>query len=367
MELVNTTQLPARLTVEDAYGAGARKAHITAKATFRVDDSGTPVLDEDAPLPFLDADLETDLGVLPADTRPRLAPGFEIMVLGKAHSASGEPIRQMSVRLQVGSVIRELVVTGDRHWIERGSEARIGPAEPFTEMTLDWSRAFGGTVEVEIDEGAFLDVSDPRNTLGKGFDHIQRAEGMDAVFRCPDGYPSFLQERPLPNLEDPDDRVTAWDDAPLPVCWAPSPLTSGIFGERVERRFGEDGISELDAEALIREPLINERAHPDWVIDTPQEHAVIVAEGMLPYGEIFAFRLPRARVRLEVAVEKQIHETEVHPRALILLPEERRFCLLFSGSTRFAYAEDEYRIARLVAERGWVPDTGATATAEVSA
>lgn len=367
MDLVNTTPLPARLTIVKGPEEGQRRVSIVAKATFRVDEGSVPVLDVQEPLPFLDVDRETELGVLPADTRARSAPGFEVMVLGKAHSATGAPVTRMSVRLQVDRIARRLVVSGDRIWIGRGAGARIGPAHPFTEMTLDWSRAFGGSVEIEIDEGAFLDVADPRNTLGKGFDHLERAEGMDAVFRCPEGYPSFLKGRPLPNLEDPDDRVQSWEDAPLPVCWAPAPVDSGILVERVERRFGAEGTARLDTEALIEEPLVNERAHPDWVIDTPPERAPVILDGMRPGGERFAFRLPRARVRLEVAAGANRHEAEAHPRALILLPEERRFCLIFAGATDFAYREDETRIARLVAERGWVPDTGVRAPAGVTA
>jgi len=358
LDFQNTTPVPARVLIADAPEGPERIVTVIAKATFRVGDEGVPVLDTETPVPILDADEQTDLGILPSDLRVRLSPGFEVMVLGKAYSPTGGAVPEVIVSLRVGRTLRRLLITGDRFWIGRDETRRIGPAVPFKAMVLDWSRAFGGTIEVQIDEGAAIDVADPRNREGRGFDHLAQAEALAAMFGCPDGYPIFPEGRDLPNIEDPDDRLEEWDDEPLPVCWSPCPVSSGILTERLARRFGPHGLGDVDAQRMVSEPLINERAHPDWVIATPEEQAEIRLEGMLPGHREFRFRMPRARMRLELKAGSRFHEAEAHPRSLILLPEERRFCVVFSGATRFSYDPDETRIARLIAQHGWRPDPG---------
>ena len=101
--------------------------------------------------------------------------------------------------------------------------------------------------------------------------------------------------------------------------------------------------------------MLQERAHPDWIIDTPPEKAVVRLTGMCPHGAEMAFSLPQARVIAEIRIGKHRRNAELHPRTLILLPEQRRFCLVFRGGLRYQYTGDEERVARLRVERGWVP------------
>lgn len=357
MDLINSTPVAAKLTVFAASDRPERRALLFCKATFRVDANGVPILDREDPLPVNDGDVETPLGVMPSDIRTTLDPAFEVMVLGRAHSPSGRPVEKMTVSLSVGGMTRRLLVTGDRIWHGQGPDASIGPARPFTQISLDWSRAFGGTVEVEVDDGALIDVSDQRNAAGRGFDHAADADALALVFDPPDGYPKYPDTRPLPNIEDVGKPVSRWEDAPAPVCWAPTPANSGMFGERLRRRLGSgvmSGQAELSPDD-IDESLLYERAHPDWVIDTPAERARVSLEGMLPGGRTFSFRLPRARLTGEMRAGERTAAVEAHPRALVLLPEERRFYLVFCGGADFLYDPSETRVMRLTAERGWAP------------
>ena len=351
MELVNSTPVPAFLSVMTGLRPEQRGALVTAKATFLVTRDGQVKLDRDSPIEIYEQDQESEAGLLPADIQTKLGSRFEVMVLGSAHSPTGEPVPEVLVQLAVGDEHRAIVVSGDRYWEGAGEDARIGAPESFLSMPMTWERTFGGSVEVEIDENAFLDIADARNREGKGFDHLAHVKSLDDAFKCPDGYPKFSQRRPLPNLEDPEARVNAWSDAPLAVCWAPSPSASGIFLERLRRRYGDNP----PQEPKMDDPMLQERAHPDWIIDTPPEKAVVRLTGMCPHGAELAFNLPRARAIAEIRIGKHKREAELHPQALILQPEERRFCLVFRGGQRYRYTDDEERMVRLRVDRGWVP------------
>lgn len=362
MDFVNTTPVPARLSVVQGLQRARRAALFTAKATFSVADDGRVRLDADAPLPVLEQDAETPFGGLPADVVLKLDPTFEVMVLGQAHSPTGDPVAQVEVALEVGEVRRRLRVTGDRVWQGAGEAATIGPPAPFLSMPLTWDRAFGGSVEAEIDAGAVLDLGHPLNREGRGFDHFAQALSLKQALVCPEGYPRVPEVRPLPNIEDPDAPVDRWDDEPLPVCWAPAPQSSGIYVERVRRRYGETPPETPPA----ADPVAYERAHPDWIVQTPRARTAVRLSGMRPDGADLAFRLPPARVIADVQLGAWEGEVELHPRTLILLPEEGRFCLVFRGGRRFDYAADVPRAARLRLARGWVPAAPAPAHLEAT-
>jgi len=351
MEFVNNTPVPAFLSVMTGLRPEQRGALVTAKATFLVTGDGQVRLDREAPLEVFEQDQDSEAGLLPADVQAKISSRFEVMVIGSAHSPTDDPVEEVPVELAVGDARRAIIVSGDRYWEGSGEGARIGAPKPFRSMPMTWERAFGGTMEVEIDHDAFLDVSDARNREGRGFDHLAHVESLGNAFNCPDGFPKFSKDRPLPNLEDPQARVRTWSDEPLAVCWAPSPSASGIFQERLRRRYADNP----PREPQMGDPMLQERAHPDWIIDTPPEKTLVRLTGMCPDGAELTFKLPPARAIAEIRIGKHRRDAELHPQALILLPEKRRFCLVFRGGQRYRYTSDEERVVRLRVDRGWVP------------
>lgn len=262
MEFVNSTPVPAFLSVMTGLNPEQRDALVTAKATFLVTKDGQVQLDRESPIEIYQQDQESEAGLLPTDVQAKIGSRFEVMVIGSAHSPAGKPVPEVLVQLAIGEEHRAMVVSGDRYWEGAGEDARIGAPEPSLSILMTWERSFGGSVEVEIDENAFLDVADARNRKGKGFDRIAHVQSLAEAFNCPDGYPKFSQRRPLPNLEDPKAHVKAWSDEPLAVCWAPSPSASGIFLERLRRRYGDNPPSQ---NPRMDDPMLQEGAHPDWV------------------------------------------------------------------------------------------------------
>lgn len=132
----------------------------------------------------------------------------EVLVAGSAFPRS-PPQPSCRVRVRLGAVDRSFYVFGDRHW------QLTGPTDPqpFEEMPLTWSRAFGGP-------------SFARNPLGKG---AEKVEGR----------------QPLPNVESPKQLVGSPGDRPEPACpmsldlgWPQRVSKSGTYDKRwLEERY----------------------------------------------------------------------------------------------------------------------------------
>jgi uncharacterized protein YjbI with pentapeptide repeats len=118
----------------------------------------------------------------------------EVLVTGHAYPAGGEPKSVCAVRVQIGSVDKQLYVIGDRTW-NNGT-----PSDPaaFESMPVNWEHAFGGN-DVE------------QNPLGKGAAPVTGEE-------------SGMTTHPLPNVEWPKNLVTSVSDRPVPASFSPIPI-----------------------------------------------------------------------------------------------------------------------------------------------
>ena len=339
--------MPARLLASEVEPGQPRLGLLTAKATFRFAEGRTELETQD-PLPIFAADEETPLGLLPRDDLLRSDPAFEVILLGKAHAPGREPIDQMHVALQVGDVRHELMVFGDRIWQGQGEDATIGPAEPFKQMPLTWQRAFGGSCDVLIDVESPVMVADLANRLGRGFDPAPQAEGLCRQLNAPEGFPQFDRTRPLPNVERPDVLIAKWADAPAPACWATVPMDSALHARRALELPEEP---KGDEEVVLAAGLYH-RAHPDWVIDLPGRGAPVVLEGLSDEGRV-SFPLPGLRVAVDYVLGDRSGSDELAPQLLVLLPEERRFYLVYRKVFRFVFRHGAERSARIWLTDGW--------------
>jgi len=134
-------------------------------------------------------------------------PRSDIVLVGSAHAPHGRPVRSLDVLIRVGETRRALRVFGDRLWSfpdPRDPPVVVGPAE-FASMPLRYERSFGGS-----DERAGLDPELPAfrpwcdgNLIGRGFCGKRSVES--------------IHQKPLPNVEDPENLVRGWDSRPVPV------------------------------------------------------------------------------------------------------------------------------------------------------
>jgi hypothetical protein len=188
---------------------------------------------------------------------------------GKAHSPGGVPVQSLTCALavvagsgpQAKTYRKEILVLGDRmcRYVEGGRIAASAPA-PFASMELRAERAYGG---VDVWSDPKMPMAYPRNPLGKGF----------AVRHNP----KSLHDLPLPNIEDPKDRISAerlcigemkfWEKQPLPagLGWISksAPPRSSLAGvmpgdEALEKELREANAALLDKknrELYLAHPL----------------------------------------------------------------------------------------------------------------
>lgn len=376
MHLSNATPLPAKVLAnpetEGEHGIGV----VMAKATFRFEESGRVELDSQTPFPLFVEDQPTELGVLPADPIGRRGERFEVMLLGCAHARDGRPVTGMQVALSVGAERRELTVFGDRAWHrEPRGGARIGPAAPFTLMPLTYERAFGGSFPVHLDRDTVLDVFDPINKRGRGFDAELWADGVAKMLGVPEGFPVLPgYQRQLPNLENPAALIRHWQDTPEPACWAPVhgdtavhllPVVRretarlalaqarGVDVEQLRVEAGRNVTHEDDPDAALY------RAHPDWIVDTPPAGAMVRLEGLVAGAPVVQFSLPMLRVVADYTMYGREGRRDLRPHALVLLPEERAFYVVYRLPFMFEKGPADGRAFRLRTEEGWFqPDQG---------
>jgi uncharacterized protein YjbI with pentapeptide repeats len=117
----------------------------------------------------------------------------EILVHGRCFTAGAVPRPAAAARVKVGSIDKTLYVIGDRTWRRDGTAS---DPEPFTEMPITYTRAFGG-------EGFQF------NPIGVGV--APTKEGGREVHK-------------LPNIEFPKKLIKSRSDKPMPAGFGPYDL-----------------------------------------------------------------------------------------------------------------------------------------------
>ena len=164
--------------------------------------------------------------------------GVDVFLWGEACAPRGQTVRRTTVSIEIGENFRrEVAVFGDRVW--QCQAGTLLPSEPafFSRMSLGPENAFGGK-----DTWDGLEVPFQDNPAGKGF----RLEEKD------------MPGTPLPNLEEPDNVITRWDDRPRPVLLGPCPMHTGL-------RLNNGLV--FDEKGLLREfrPHFFNAAHPRMI------------------------------------------------------------------------------------------------------
>mgnify|MGYP000565389106 CR=1 FL=1 len=295
------------------------------------------------------------------DIKPRWARGSDfwptklrtdVVVRGSAHGPEGRPVRSMRVVVSVGDDGKAVQVHGDRlvEWPAPG-ELRFGPPEPFTQMPLDWDRAYGGwDRRVPVGHGPNPTVAElaslefdhpgmyPRNPFGRGYIVID--EPVDGIL--------------LPNLEDPAQLLTPatfvtgdprrWYRQPLPACFE---FTTAMFFHRL-CWLGLDAwypppegtpLAEVDRGVLPpdyhllrgglnRSPQVMQEAAIDLVFDPLAAGTPIAVEGMHPEQRRIHFELPDPP-RLEFHIEGKVYPVEAQLTNVLIEPDAPRVSLTY--------------------------------------
>lgn len=180
---------------------------VAAKATFLIDPDGRTSLASDDQLevflaPEFRGDPTSSSLLYDADLY-RTKTATDVLLNGSAYAPGGEPASEVDVRLRVGEIDKRLRIFGDRVWKKGVMGISPTKPEPFVQMPITYERAFGG--HDEADESSEHGSWEWKNPVGQGF--AVRAE--------------HLIDRALPNVEDPEALITAWNSRPAPVGFGP--------------------------------------------------------------------------------------------------------------------------------------------------
>lgn len=209
-------------------------------------------------------------------------PQAEYLVSGFATTEFAQQDNQCAVRVQVGDLEKNLMVSGQRYWLN----GRLTAAEPFERIEITWENAFGGASFAE-------------NTAGKGADTVT----VDNV-----------STRLAPNIELPSARMGTQDSKVEPASFGPIPLMrpsrfalGGAYSEEWLKKDFPGFFPDLD-------PTIFNAASPDqrWTeSDCLPESAPFTIWNMTPGQPYWQGVLPDWKARCFVIKSTRSREDEL--------------------------------------------------------
>lgn len=244
-----------------------------------------------------------------------IKPATDVVMVGHAYAPRPDT-KEMVVGLRVGSLVKEVLVCGDRIWFKTLGSVAMSGAVRFEKIPLQYERAFGGWDRDHPDPRKHS--MEARNPVGVGY----RAAG------------GFLEGQKLPNLEDPRARIKGLGDRPPPTGfgfvsphWQPRAALAGTYDE---------------AWMKTRSPLLPkdfDRRHMNAA--SPG----LVASGYLKGGEQVTVvgATPEGRMSFALPglappmVQVTLSDGGPHPVAmafdtLIIEPDEKRVQMLWRGN-----------------------------------
>lgn len=294
---------------------GAETWLVVVKATFRVLADGTTAVSKDQPeltrTPLWRGE--------PGQSSPIYENDFvlakkttDVVLNGSAYARGGKAVTTLDVALQVGPVRKALKVFGDRAWGPAG--AFLSTPQPFVQMPITYERAFGG-----------VDTRSPHpekdwywpNPVGVGF----------ATSR------SRIGDMRAPNIEYPDQLITAWSSRPRPAGF-------GFIGSHWQERAALSGTYDR-AWSESRQPLlpVDFDIRHYQAVPKDQQTPTFLRGGeavsllnLTPLGSLH-FSLPALELALETRFmdgERREHIPSLH--TVILEPDFPRVSLVWHSA-----------------------------------
>ncbi len=330
---------------------------VLAKRTFKFANGKAATVDEEQ-LDFIEADEFWGQGN-PASDALRLEsdlvaykPMTDVILIGKAHVPGGKKIGQLDVGVQVGQGRKIARVFGDRKAYVTGTGLAFTEPEPFSEMPLDFSRAYGGQ-DVKSDPG--FAWSYLKNPVGRGF-----------VVK---NTPQAIQDLLLPNLEDPQRLLTPqtlaigkyekWSTGPEPIAF-------GCINKNSHPRFTLAGLppeewmkSEADRQRALHaapevgtplarqpsqvppmlNPLFFNGAAPGMRFPYLQGDESIKLAFMDPAHPQFAFNLPGSKPKAWMDVGEGPEEMAMVLHTVVIYKETNQVALTWRGCAYYGGTE----------------------------
>lgn len=321
MDLINSTSLRAALFT-GFTGPNQAAGTIVARATHRLatDDTLTP---SPSAWPVLTEPLWTEVGTFPSDMVPG-HPGCDLVVTGTLRSDVN--VKTIRISFTAGTFSTELDVFGDRVWQAQGDDLVPSDPQPFQEMPLTWTRAFGGKSEYEGAETPYV-----LNAQGRGY-YLKREQA---------------EGKPLPNLEWPDQHVKRWDDRPLPGCFAPvvDPLTWNIADVAIAANKAADDQGRDAILAKAEEQCALSACQPRLI--APSIHPDDEVRLVNLTGKPIHFRVPKGLPIARIEPGTEPFESILRISAMFILLAQRLVVITYRTEFQYPYERRKKRIATL--------------------
>lgn len=245
-------------------------------------------------------------------------PGTDITLLATAHAPNEEPVRMLDVSIAIGPVAKTLRIFGQRTW-ERGIFApKMTTPEVFMTQPITYELAYGGT---NIRGGEpDQQEREPRNPIGRGY-----ASSVNTSIG-----------KPLPNIEDPEQLIEAWNDRPRPVGFGPIPA---MWSPRLEYAGTFDDRWQQQRMPLLPEDYDSRQtqsAHPDLISEPPLQGGERVVLTNLTPGSLLSFRLPRAHLIFTTSMQASRFRQNYQLDRVIIEPDARKLIMVWRSSLNCA-------------------------------
>ncbi|HYO56488.1 DUF2169 domain-containing protein [Archangium sp.] len=312
-QLVNNTPYAAeRCFARDRHGAEVWV--VAVKATYDLAADGRLKLSEQQIAPCMTMKYRAEPGrsSLLYDvelTSFKLA--TDVLLHGHAYAPGGRPVKRLEVGMRVGSVVRSLLVWGNRFWRKRSGTLVLSEPEPFTRMSLSYENAQGGS---ESGEGPEPTACERRNPVGTGF--ATRVER--------------LVDQRAPNIEDPRAMITSWQDRPRPAGlgpiardWSPRLERAGTYDERWQRE--RHPLPPNDFDERFHQCAPDEQQVPGFL----KGGEPVLLLNLFPHTERLNFTLPRVWLRFRTHLGRDVVEHTASLHTVILEPDVSRVMMVW--------------------------------------
>jgi hypothetical protein len=319
MELLNATGMPAGYTL--GMQADGRELLVVAiKGTFTIPQNAEEPRLAAEQVPLFEADIFTgepgfSAPLYESDYAPR-KPRCDVLLNGSAYAPGGKPANRVRVSLQVGSMSKFFDVVGKRVWKKRPFFVKATKPEPFTVMPISYNNAFGGVDTTHKEEKKHRTYV--TNHVGVGFHTNLKAE--------------FVQNKPLPNTEEPGQRVKKpyrqyrpMAFGPIGRAWQPRPAFAGTY----DQNWLDNAFPFLPADF---DEAYYQASPPDQQMDYPTGGEKVILINLTPAGRT-SFCLPSQQVSVEFTYASY-ERTEVNATmdTIVIEPDASRFFLTWRVS-----------------------------------
>lgn len=250
----------------------------------------------------------------------RFKPRCDVLFNANAHAPAAEPVTELLVAWQVGSLRKGIRVHGPRAWRSRFGILSPSKSEPFTVQPLHYGFAFGGTREFSKDPDEILYEAFLKNPAGIGWAGPRtRAQ---------------IRDTPVPNLEALDDSIRSPQGKHAAAAfsaigrhWSPRKDYAGTYDDDWKK----DVFPLLPSDYDDRH---NQCAPECQQMDYPQGGEHVVLRNMMPGRPDVRFSLPQLKQQT-VRVLRADYSSEVLNAVadtLYFEPDENRFSVVWRVS-----------------------------------